>query len=132
MLLENIDHDKQVLFEEHMADGLSVRTPLIISWHCVEGAYQEAGSKDAVLHRSLLNDFAAPSNVNVLNDVGVHDKGGQDAAVVYSDHWVLLCIKLGFIRGPVFLVQEFKGECETCRLNVALQNSTSSLCCDMS
>ena len=104
MLLENIDHDKQILFEEHMANGLSVRSPLFVSWHCVEGAYQEAWPEDAILHSSLLNDFAASSNVNVLYDVGFHDKGGQYAAVVYSDHRVLLGIKLGFIRGPVFLV----------------------------
>ena len=130
MLLEDIHHDKQILFEEHVADGLTVRSPLLIRWHSIKGAYKEAGAKDTILHGSFLNNFAASPYVNVLNDIGVHDKGRQDAAVVDGDHWVLFGIKFGLFGRPTFLVKEFEGECETCRLDITRQYSLSSLCCD--
>ena len=104
MLLKDIDHVKQILFEEHMADRFSVWSPFFISRHCIESANQEAGPKDTVLYSGLLDNFAASPYVYVLNDVGVHDERWQDAAVVNSNHRVLFGIKFGLIGGPCLLV----------------------------
>ena len=130
MLLEDVHHVKQILFEEHVADGFSVRSPLLVSGHSVKGADKEAGPKDTVLHICLLNDFTALSNVDVLDDVGVHDKGRQKSTVVNGDHWVFFSIKFWLMWLPVFLVEEFECESEPRRLDITFEYAAPPLCRD--